>query len=104
MQSSLERLAEVGLYAADPIVRRAPSLQQTADAKRHVAEVHPDTLSDLGLKAGAWTDFSSAQGVTARLQLNANEKLALGTLRLPINTLTSTDLPLAGVLQVAGRA
>jgi NADH-quinone oxidoreductase subunit G len=100
----LERLAEVGLYAADPIVRRAPSLQQTADAKHHEAEVHPDTLLALGLASGTWADVSSAQGAVARLQLNSNEKVATGTLRLPVNTLTSTSLPLTGVLQVAGRA
>jgi NADH-quinone oxidoreductase subunit G len=103
-QVGLERLAEVGLYAADPIVRRAPSLQQTADAKHHAAEVHPDTLNAMGLVAGSWADVSSVQGAVARLQLNASEKIAVGTLRLPINTLTSTGLPLSGVLQVAGRA
>jgi NADH-quinone oxidoreductase subunit G len=100
----LERLAEVGLYAADPIVRRAPSLQQTADAKHHLAEVHPDTLTSLGVASGAWVDLESEQGAKARVQLNSNDKVAAGTLRLPINTLTSTALPLTGVLQVAGRA
>ena len=97
----LERLAEVGLYAADPIVRRAPSLQQTSDAKRHMAEVHPETLNALGIAAGAWVDLAGTQGATARVQLNSSEKVAAGTLRLPINTLTSTELPLSGVLQVA---
>jgi NADH-quinone oxidoreductase subunit G len=102
--SALERVAEIGLYSADPIVRRAQSLQQTADAKRFAAEVHPDTLASLGLLAGAWVDLKSPGGSTSRTQLQASDKVAVGALRWPTSNLATSNLPLSAVLQVAGRA
>ncbi|MGE5617063.1 MAG: molybdopterin-dependent oxidoreductase, partial [Bacillota bacterium] len=49
----LERIAEVGIYAGDPIVRRAPSLQKTSDAKASArARFSAPTLASLGLAAG----------------------------------------------------
>jgi NADH-quinone oxidoreductase subunit G len=49
----LERIAEMGIYAGDPIVRRAASLQKTTDAKASTtARFHPTTLASLGLAAG----------------------------------------------------
>src|SRR5690606_25982402 len=45
---ALERLPEVLIYSVDPIVRRAPSLQQTADARAPKARVSPATLAKLG--------------------------------------------------------
>jgi NADH-quinone oxidoreductase subunit G len=50
---ALERIAEVGIYAGDPIVRRAPSLQKTNDAKASAAaRFNASTLASLGLAAG----------------------------------------------------
>ena len=49
----LERIAEVGLYAGDPVVRRAPSLQKTNDAKHSAtARFNAATLASLGIAAG----------------------------------------------------
>jgi len=49
----LERIAEVGIYAGDPVVRRAPSLQKTNDAKvSATARFNAATLASLGLAAG----------------------------------------------------
>jgi NADH-quinone oxidoreductase subunit G len=49
----LERIAEVGIYAGDPVVRRAPSLQKTNDAKAcATARFSAATLASLGLAAG----------------------------------------------------
>jgi NADH-quinone oxidoreductase subunit G len=49
----LERIAEVGIYAGDPIVRRAPSLQKTNDAKASAsARFNAATLASLGLAGG----------------------------------------------------
>jgi NADH-quinone oxidoreductase subunit G len=51
--SGLERIAEMGLYAGDPIVRRAPSLQKTADARDAAkARFSAPTLASLGIAAG----------------------------------------------------
>ncbi len=49
----LERIADVPIYAADPLVRRAGSLQKTRDALPPRARAHPATLADLGLADGA---------------------------------------------------
>jgi NADH-quinone oxidoreductase subunit G len=51
--SRLERIAEVPIYAADPLVRRAPSLQKTRDGEPPRARAHPATLSKLGLAEGS---------------------------------------------------
>ena len=49
----LERIEEVAIYAGDPIVRRAPALQKTADGKAaSTARMNPATLAALDLAAG----------------------------------------------------
>ncbi len=51
--TTLERIAEFGLYATDPIVRRSLPLQKTADGKNaRVARFHPATFDAMGLKPG----------------------------------------------------
>ena len=49
----LERLAHVPIHFADPLVRRAPSLQQTADAAPPTARMSAQTLASVGVAAGA---------------------------------------------------
>ena len=49
---ALERIAPVPIYHADALVRRAPSLQATADAQTPKAVVHPAVLDRLGLRVG----------------------------------------------------
>ena len=48
----LERIADVPIYGSDPLVRRAPSLQQTADARAPVATLPAALWSRLGLREG----------------------------------------------------
>jgi NADH-quinone oxidoreductase subunit G len=48
----LQRIGEVSIYAADAIVRRAPSLQRTRDAAPPLAVMHPATAERIGLRAG----------------------------------------------------
>ena len=45
----LERIADVPIYASDPLVRRAPSLQKTRDGQAPTARMHPGTLARLGI-------------------------------------------------------
>ncbi|NBD21312.1 NADH-quinone oxidoreductase subunit G [Aquabacterium fontiphilum] len=49
----LERLADVPIYCADALVRRAPSLQATADGKPPVAGLPQALWAELGLTDGA---------------------------------------------------
>ncbi|MCI1192893.1 NADH-quinone oxidoreductase subunit NuoG [Calidifontimicrobium sp. SYSU G02091] len=48
----LERIADVPIYCTDAIVRRAPSLQRTADAKPPVAGLPAVLWRELGLQPG----------------------------------------------------
>jgi NADH-quinone oxidoreductase subunit G len=48
----LQRIAEVPIYAADAIVRRAPALQKTRDAAASVASMNHALAEKLGLREG----------------------------------------------------
>ncbi len=50
--AGLRRVADVPIYFADPLVRRATSLQQTKDAAAPTARMNPSTLAELGLADG----------------------------------------------------
>ena len=50
--ASVERVADVPIYFADPLVRRAPSLQRTADARPPKARMHRSLLETLGVAEG----------------------------------------------------
>jgi NADH-quinone oxidoreductase subunit G len=50
--AGLQRVADVPLYSTDALVRRAPSLQQTADAREPQAGLSTALWQQLGLQAG----------------------------------------------------
>ena len=50
--NGIERIADVPIYATDPLVRRAASLQKTRDAATPVARMNPGTLARLRLAEG----------------------------------------------------
>jgi NADH-quinone oxidoreductase subunit G len=50
--SGLQRIADVPIYFADPLVRRAPSLQKTRDAQPPKAWMNAKLLNKLGLAEG----------------------------------------------------
>ena len=76
--SGLERITDVPIYATDPIVRRAPALQATADAAAAV----------VGLPSAMWQQLGDKVIVTqgsARVTLAAREDatLAANAVRVP---------------------
>ena len=77
----LERVADVPIHFADPIARRAQSLQKTRDAAAPTARIAPATLAALGLAAG--DRVRVAQG-TASVELvaQADDGLAAGCVRV----------------------
>ncbi|MBX7228642.1 MAG: NADH-quinone oxidoreductase subunit NuoG [Burkholderiaceae bacterium] len=77
----LERVADVPIYFADSIVRRADSLQQTADAKPPGAHLNPSTLAEQGYSAGCTVKLNSACG-SAQLELYADNTVPLGAIRI----------------------
>jgi len=80
--AALERVADVPIYFADPIVRRAPSLQETADAAPPRARANGAVLARLGLKAGDRVRVRQ-DGGEALLDIAVDDRLADGVLRVP---------------------
>jgi NADH-quinone oxidoreductase subunit G len=79
----LERLAEVPLYHADAIVRRAPSLQLTADAKNAPwAGLSPSLWQHLDLQPGAAVRIAQGDGHVV-LPARIEASLAANVVRVP---------------------
>ncbi len=80
--AGIERIGEVPIYAADALVRRAPSLQKTADAKnaRRIFVAH-DVAEKHGIVDGA--DVRVTQGeVSIVLRAKLDAGLASGCVRI----------------------
>ncbi|WEN41860.1 NADH-quinone oxidoreductase chain 3 [Thauera sp. GDN1] len=78
---ALERVADVPIHFADPLVRRAPSLQKTRDAAAPTARIAPATLTALGLAAGDKVRVAQG-GASVELVVQADEGLAAGCVRV----------------------
>ena len=78
----LMRLAEVPIYAVDPIVRRASSLQKTSDNPMPAAHLNAAQADKLGLRAGATVQVIMAQG-SASLELVIDARIPDGCVLVP---------------------
>ncbi len=78
---ALERVADVPIHFADPLVRRAPALQRTRDAAAPAARVSPATLAALGLAGGERVRLVQGNA-GAELSIVADDKLADGCVRV----------------------
>ena len=77
-----ERIADVPIYATDALVRRATSLQLTADARAPIASLPPALWSQLGLAVG--DKVRIVQGAAqAVLPAKVDDTLAAGAVRVP---------------------
>jgi NADH-quinone oxidoreductase subunit G len=79
--AAIERIAEVPIYAADAIVRRARSLQRTRDAAPPVAWMPPALFARLGLRAGERVRVRQ-DGGEALVEAAVDERLPEGCIRL----------------------
>jgi NADH-quinone oxidoreductase subunit G len=90
--SGLERVSDVNSYAGDQIIRRAPALQLTRDAKRgNQAGLGQALFTELNLKEGdvvRVTQGNQFVDMPATLEMN----LALGAVRVSAGTLASAKL------------
>jgi NADH-quinone oxidoreductase subunit G len=77
----IERIADVPIYFADPIVRRAPPLQQTADANAPRVRINPGDLERLGLANGAHIEVTQGRG-SAALPALADPSVPSGVVRI----------------------
>lgn len=80
--TSLQRIGEVPIYSADPIVRRAESLQQTHHATQICAGMHPKLMHKLGAKAGARVMLHQGSG-SAALTIALDETVPENCVRVP---------------------
>lgn len=76
------RIMDIPIYETDPIVRRAPALQATADAT--VARVHVDLkhLTSLGLSAGDKVRVSGQDGRVI-LPVKVDDRVPAGSVYIP---------------------
>ncbi len=79
---TIERVGEVPVYHADPLVRRSPSLQATRLASTLQVTVHPQLGARLGLAAGQRVRVRQGEG-TAELPLVFDAGLPEGCARIP---------------------
>ena len=77
----LQRIADVPIYFADPLARRAPSLQRTRDAQEPRAWMNARVLQQLGLSAGQPVAVRQGDG-EARLTAALDERLPDGCVRV----------------------
>jgi NADH-quinone oxidoreductase subunit G len=80
--SGTERIADVPIYSSDSLVRRATSLQLTADARPPVASLGSALWSQLGLADGGTVRVSQG-GAAITLPARLDASLAAGTVRVP---------------------
>ncbi len=91
VHGGLERIADVPIYATDALVRRAPSLQQTADARAPVASIPLSEAARLGLSDGQAVRVSRA-GVSVVLPCKVDAALAERAVRVPAGLQTTAAL------------
>ncbi|MDE2049314.1 MAG: molybdopterin-dependent oxidoreductase, partial [Betaproteobacteria bacterium] len=96
----LQRVADVPIYAADILVRRAPALQMTADARAAVAALPTSLYRQLGLGENARVRVSSASG-SVELPARASDALPADAVRVPAGLAETAALgPMFGALVV----
>ncbi|MDA8259462.1 MAG: NADH-quinone oxidoreductase subunit NuoG [Betaproteobacteria bacterium] len=97
----IERVADVPIHFADPLVRRAPALQKAADSAAPTARMNAAMLAKFGLVAGgnARVGAGATASVTLPVQLDAG--LPDGVVRIAAAHAASLALgPMSGVLSV----
>ena len=98
--AALERVADIPIYFADPLVRRAESLQMTADAKPPRARMHRSLLEKLGIADGAQVRIRQGRG-EAVVAAIADPAVPPGVVRLSAAHASTCGLEgLAGPIQM----
>ncbi|MCB1941595.1 MAG: NADH-quinone oxidoreductase subunit G, partial [Candidatus Accumulibacter sp.] len=79
--SGLQRVADVPIHFADPLVRRAAALQKTHDAAPPTARMNSETLATLGVSDGVSVRVRQGGGA-AVLNARADETVPSGCVRV----------------------
>ena len=80
-RSIIQRIGEIPIYQADPIVRRAESLQATHDAEPPKAWMAPKLLVELGIVAGDQVKVKQGNG-SVQLEAASDDKLPVDCVRI----------------------
>ncbi|MFN9806138.1 MAG: NADH-quinone oxidoreductase subunit NuoG [Betaproteobacteria bacterium] len=101
---ALQRLADVPVNFSDALVRRAPSLQKTADARAPRASANVRTLTAAGLAPGDKARVRQTvlgNEVAALLEVAVDDRLPDGVVRVPAgHASTSTLGPMFGAVRL----
>ncbi|SDD26231.1 NADH dehydrogenase subunit G [Cupriavidus sp. YR651] len=90
--NGIERIADVPIYHADPIVRRADSLQLTAAARRALqVSLSSDLFGKLGVQAGDPVRVTQGEGSVV-LPAALEATLPANTVRVPAATVAAASL------------
>ncbi|MGB0126699.1 MAG: molybdopterin-dependent oxidoreductase, partial [Rhodocyclaceae bacterium] len=96
----LQRVPDVPAYAADPLVRRAPSLQKTRDALPVAAAMNGEQALSLGLSAGDPVVVRLGSG-EARLLVAVDETVPPGCVKVAAALMATANLgPMFGIVTV----
>ncbi len=79
--NGVQRIGEVPIYQADPIVRRAESLQRTRDAAAPLAWMPGDLMDKLGIRAGESVRLKQGEG-EVQLPAARDDKLPANCVRV----------------------
>jgi NADH-quinone oxidoreductase subunit G len=98
--NGVERIADVPIHFTDPLVRRAPSLQKTRDARKPALRANGSTLQQLGLEA-AGRARAKMNGEAVELAVEADAGVPDGCVRIAAaHSLTAALGPMFGNLVV----
>ena len=96
VDSGIERIADVPIYFADSLVRRAPALQRTADARPPEIRVNGAMALRLELANGTLVRVSQGDG-SAELVTRIDPGVADGTVQIAAGHISTTHLgPMIG--------
>jgi NADH-quinone oxidoreductase subunit G len=102
--SGLQRIADVPMYFADPLVRRSPPLQKTREAQPPRAWMNSRLLRELGVGAGQPVTVKQGAGV-AQLLAALDDKLPDNCVRVPAGHASTAGLgAMFGAVQVERQA
>ncbi len=98
--TGVQRIADVPIYFADPLVRRAPALQRTRDAQLPKAWMNGKLLKKLGLAEGQPV-LARMAAAPARLAAALDDKLPDDCVRIAAAHAATADLgPMFGALSL----
>jgi NADH-quinone oxidoreductase subunit G len=90
--NGLERVTDLPIYGVDAIVRRAPALQLTRDAKNaHSLGFNAKTFAELNLKEGDLVAITQGSN-TVQMPAMLESQLAAGCVRMSASTPASAEL------------